>query len=129
MTEKIDFEKELFDAQWFEDIRKRPDVLAKIKLDVTPQMVMEPKFQSRPEDREKMTDISGYMFYVESQNEPPALMLMKVGRQGVATTMGQVEIPVDMLRRAIENPVEKHSHGMYAITDEIREWLKKELGL
>jgi len=34
-----------------------------------------------------------------------------------------------MLQRAIAEPVCPPANGMYAITDEIGAWLKKELGL
>ena len=112
------------------DIKKSLDILEKIKWEVTPKMVMEPRFQSRPEDLQKLRDISGYMFYIESQCEPPALMLLKVGKTDITSTIGKVdEIPPELLRKAIENPVDQPANGMYAITDEIKEWLKKELGV
>lgn len=111
-------------------IREDPDLLEKIKWDVTPQIVMEPRFQSRPDDLRKLREITGYMFYIESQCEPPALMLMKVGKTDITSTVGKIdEIPAELVRQAIEHPVEKPSYGMYAITDEIKAWLKKELGL
>ncbi|HAM52659.1 MAG TPA: hypothetical protein DCP92_18910 [Nitrospiraceae bacterium] len=112
------------------DIKKRPDILTKIKLDVTPRVVMEPRFQSKPEDRQKLREISGYMFYIESQCEPPALMLLKVGSIDITSTAGKIdEIPGELLQKAITNPIEKPSNGMYAITEEIQGWLKKELGI
>jgi len=111
------------------DIKKSPDILEKIKWEVTPKMVMEPRYQSKAEDLQKLKDISGYMFYIESQCEPPALMLLKVGKTDITSTIGKVdEIPPELLRKAIENPVDQPANGMYPITDEIREWLKKELG-
>jgi len=120
----------IFDMPGLNDIKKSPDILEKIKWEVTPKMVMEPRFQSRPEDLQKLRDISGYMFYIESQCEPPALMLLKVGKTDITSTIAKVdEIPPELLRKAIENPVDKPANGMYAITDEIKEWLKKELGV
>lgn len=127
---KRDFDINIFDIQGLGEIRKRPDIIQKIKLDVTPQMVMAPRFYLMPEDMQKLRDIAGYMFYIESQSEPPALMLMKVGKSDITTTVGMIEeVPPEFLQRAMENPMDKPAHGMYAITDEIREWLKKELGL
>lgn len=121
---------DLFDMPGLDDIKKSPDILKRIKWDVTPRMVMEPRFQSKAEDLQKLRDISGYMFYIESQCEPPALMLLKVGRTDITSTIAKVdEIPQELLRKAMENPPEKPAHGMYAITDEIKEWLKKELGV
>lgn len=130
MPDEEKCEDSIFDMPGLSDIKKMPSILAKIKLEVTPQMVMEPRFQSKPEDLEKLKEISGYLFYIETQCDPPALMLMKVGKSDITTTVGIIEeAPPEMIRRAIENPVDKSVHGMYAITDEIREWLKKELGV
>lgn len=123
-------ELNIFDLQGVRDIRRRPDILSKIKLDITPEMVMEPRFQSRSEDLRKLRDISGYMFYIETQAEPPALMLMRVGKSDITSTVGKIdEIPSELVRRAIEKPEHKPTHGMYAITEEIKEWLRRELNL
>lgn len=120
----------IFDMPGLGGIKANPDILEKIKWEVTPQMVMEPRFQSDPEGLRKLREISGYMFYVESQCEPPALMLLKVGKTDITSTIGKVdEIPPELLKKAMENPVDKPANGMYAITDEIKEWLKKELGV
>lgn len=120
----------IFDLQGLKDIKRRSDILQKIKLDVTPRMVMEPRFQTQPEDLQKLKEISGYMFYIESQCQPPALMLMKIGRSDIASTVGKIdEIPPEMVQRAIDTPVHPSVYGMFAITDEIKAWLKKELDL
>ena len=121
---------DMSDTYSLSDIRETPDILGKIKWDVTPQMVMEPRFLSRPEDMQRLKELSGYMFYVESQCEPPALMLLKVGRTDITSTVGKIdEIPVELVRKALENPEHTPVHGMYPITGEIRKWLKKELGV
>lgn len=121
---------DMSDTYSLSDIRETPDILGKIKWDITPQMVMEPRFLSKPEDMQRLKELSGYMFYIESQCEPPALMLLKVGKTDITSTVGKIdEIPVELVRRAMENPEHPPSHGMYAITEEIRAWLKKELGV
>ena len=128
-TPEID-DKSIFEMLGLEDIRKRPDILEKIKLDVTPQKMMEPRFQARPEDIEKLKDIAGYMFYIESAAEPPSLMLLKIGRSDITNTIGKItEVPAEMVKKAIDNPVLPPSFGMYAITAEIRDWLKEKLGI
>jgi hypothetical protein len=124
------FDKDLCDLPGLNDIKESPEILGKIKWDVTPAMVMEPRFQLEPEGLRKLSEISGYMFYIESQCNPPALMLLKVGKTDIASTVGKVdEIPPELIRKAVENPAEKPVHGMYAISDEIKEWLKRELGV
>jgi len=123
-------EKSIWELQGLKEIRKRPDINSRVKFDVTPRMVMEPRFHSKAEDLEKLKQIAGYMFYIESQCNPPALMIMKVGKTDITNTIGKIdEVPAELLEKAITNPVEPPSHGMYAITDDIKAWLKKEMGL
>lgn len=123
-------DKNIFEMQGLNEIRKRSDILEGIKFNVTPRLVMEPRFHGKTEDLQKLKEVSGYMFYIESQSTPPALMLLKTGKTDITNTIGKIdEIPQTMLDRAIENPVEEPSYGMYAITDEIIDWLKKELGI
>lgn len=120
----------VFGLQSLKDIKNRPDILRGIRLDVTPAMVMEPRYQSRPEDLRKLEQLVGYMFYIESQCKPPALMLLKVGKTDTATTAGKIdEIPQELLQEAIEKPVQPGVYGMFAITEKIKAWLTKELGL
>jgi hypothetical protein len=130
MTNDEQCEKSIFELQGLSEIRKRPDILSGIKLDITPQMVMEPRFHSRPEDLIKLREISGYVFYIETECEPSALMVMKVGKTDITNTIGKIdEIPRELIQRAIEAPEHPPTHGMYAITGEIKAWLKKELNL
>jgi hypothetical protein len=128
--ERCNLEKDVSDMPGLADIRESPDILKKIKWEVTPQMIMEPRFQLDPEDLQKLNEIAGYMLYIETQCEPPALMLMKVGKTDITSTVGRInELPSHLLQGAIDNPVHKPVYGMYAITDEIKEWLKRELGV
>jgi len=123
-------DKSIFEMLGLEDIKKRPDILPKIKLDVTPQIMMEPRFQSRPEDLDKLKDIAGYMFYIETESEAPALMLLKIGRSDITNTVGRIEeVPAEMIQKAVAQPLLPPVCGMYAITEEIKNWLKKELSV
>lgn len=122
-----DFMEELnvFSLQSLTEIKRRPDIIGNLRFDVTPRMTMEPLHATGPEGFPK-----GYMFYVEAYEDPPLLMLMKLTKSGITTTVGKVEeIPVEMLRRAVAEPVEPPTNKMYAITDEIRKWLVETLSL
>ena len=115
----------VFALQEMKDIKRRPDLLCRIRFDVTPQMIMAPRVGP-----DAVRDTTGCCFYIETHEDPPVLMLMKVGREGVMTTVGRIEeIPAEMLKRAIESPPEPPANQMYAVTEEIVEWLKGELPL
>lgn len=111
--------------QGLEDLKGRPDILERIRFDVTPRMIMEPRL-----DPGSRKDLAGCFFYIETFEPPPALMLMKVNRGGVTTTIGRIDaVPAGMLERAIGAAAEPPVNMMYAITEEIRDWLAGELGL
>ncbi len=123
-------EMDIYDIFGLEDIKKSPDILGKIKLDVSPKILVQPRFQSQPEDLQKLKEIAGYMFYVEGECSPPALMLLKIGKTDITSTIAKIdEIPDALVREAISSPVNPPVHGMYEITDDIKEWLRKELGI
>jgi hypothetical protein len=127
IQELNEFAKDLnvFALQELKDIKRRPDLLCRIRFDVTPQMIMAPRVGP-----EAVGDTVGCSFYIETHEAPPALMLMKVGKQGVISTVGKIdEIPAEMLKRAIDSPPAPPANEMYAITGEIEEWLKNELPL
>jgi len=73
----------IYDILGLSDIKKRHDILSEIKFNVTRRFMMEPRFQARSEDLEKLKEITGFMFYVESETEPPGLMLLRTGRSDI----------------------------------------------
>jgi len=123
-------DKNIYEMQELRDIRNRPDILANIRFEVTPQMIMEPRYLSRPEDLRKVREMAGYVFYIETECEPPTVMLLKLSQDDVMQTVGFIEeVPQEMVAKAVSDPVLPPANGMCAVTDEIREWLKKELGI
>lgn len=123
-------EKTIFSMQELSDIKKRYDILSNIRFDITPRIIMEPRFLGDPETVKKLKEMTGYLFYIETDSETPQLMLMKFDKSNIATTIGHIkEIPQELLEKAINEPVEPPTCGMYAINDEIKDWLKKELNI
>lgn len=120
----------IFSMQRLNDIKMRPDILFNIKLDAHLPLIMKSRFQMSKSEFEEFQKCIGYVFYIETTGEKPTLMLMKVNKSDIADTIGIIEeIPEELLKRAIENPVHPPVHGMYGITDDIKEWLRKELNL
>lgn len=120
----------IFRMQRLSDIKRRPDILSNIKLDASLPLIMKPRFQMTEREFQEMYKNIGYLFYIETAGQNPTLMLMKINRSDIAETVGIIEeIPEEMLKRAIDNPVHPPVHGMYGITEEIKNWLKRELNL
>jgi hypothetical protein len=126
----VDEDINIFSMQRLKDIKRRPDILSNIRLNASLPLIMKPRFQFSKEEFEELEKNIGYIFYIETAGQKPTLMLMKVNRSDITDTIGIIEeIPEDMLQRAIDNPVHPPVHGMYGITEEIKEWLRKELNL
>lgn len=120
----------IFSLQKLKDIKRRPDILSNIKWDASLPLIMKPRTQMTRDEFKSLQDMIGYLFYIETAGAKPCLMLMKVNKSDIADTAGIIEeIPEEMLKRAIETPVHTPVHGMYGITEEIKDWLKRELDL
>lgn len=120
----------IFSLQTLRDIKRRPDILSNIKWDASLPLIMKPRFQMTKDELESLQNMIGYVFYIETAGGKPCLMLMKINKSDVADTVGIIEeIPDELILRAIENPVHPQVHGMYGITEEIKDWLKRELNL
>lgn len=118
-------ELNVFELQGMEALKKRRDLVERVRFDVTPRMIMEPRLE-----REKRKEVAGCFFYIEALEPPPSVMLMKVNPQGVTSTVAKVDtIPPAMVERAVAQPVEPPVNNMYAISGEIEDWLRGELGL
>jgi hypothetical protein len=114
-----------YDAQGIGGIKARPEILERIRFDVTPQVIMAPRLGGG-----ETRDIAGFFFYIEAFEPPPKVMLMKVGKLGVMNTIASVnDIPGELVAKAVADPVDPPVNNMYAITDDIRDWIREQLGL
>ncbi|MGO9379073.1 MAG: DVU0772 family protein [Dissulfurispiraceae bacterium] len=110
-------------------IKNEPFVIEHILWDVEPKDIMEAKFKKTEQGIGKRDDIKGYIFYIESMGKEPILFLMRHTASEFGETMAQIDdIPKELLSEAIEENKDKHYFGMYPISKDVKDWLKKELG-
>lgn len=97
-----------------------------IRWDITPKIFLSPS--SAP--GEKSVDLSyGYMLYVDIIHEKPAVFVM-VLKPLMSKTAGYIcDIPKNLLSEALHCTAGKCVSGMYPLTKELEDWIKKELGL
>ncbi len=111
-----------------EDLKKSKYFIENIRWDITPKIFVDPS--SSGGESGGAADISyGYMFYVDLINERPALVIMQLKSNISKTVAYMHEIPEDLLREAMDCLDSECVVGMYPVTDELADWLKKELGL
>lgn len=111
-------------------IKKEPYVIEHILWDLEPKDIMDSKFKKTGQGIDKRDDIKGYIFYIETMGEEPILFLMRHTAMEFGETMAQIdEIPKGLLIKAVEENKDRHYFGMYPISNDVKAWLKKELGV
>ncbi len=114
----------------FDDIKKEPYMIQNIRWDLQPKDLMEPKYTSTPEGVTSKEPIKGYIFYIDTMGEKPALFLMRHTAADYAETVAHVqEITQEMLQEAVAENKDKAYFSMYPLNRKVEEWLKKELGV
>lgn len=113
-----------------ESLRENPKIINRIKLEMTPELLFQPLFERATEGyKEKVEEREGYMFYIEIVRSKPTLMLMNT-YQNMSVTVGLVEgVPEGLLESAVKSKSAECKAGMYPIDKDLKDWLKKELGL
>ncbi len=114
----------------FEDIKKEPYMIENIRWDLQPKDLMEPKYTATAEGVTAKEPIKGYIFYIDTMGEKPALFLMRHTAADYAETVAQVrEIPQEMLSEAVEENKAGAYFNMYPLNGKVEAWLKKGLGV
>jgi hypothetical protein len=114
----------------FDDIKKEPYVIQNIRWDLEPKDLMDTKFKKTESGIEARAEIKGYVFYIETNGEQPSLFLMRHTAAEYGETMAQIdEIPLELLKEAVEENKAKNYSGMYPINKKVEAWIKKELGV
>lgn len=111
------------------DIKQNQSFIQGIRWEVTPKIFLNPSTGPRSESG-KLIDITfGYMLYVDIVNEKPVLMIMMLKRM-MSQNVGYIyEVPEDLLYEAMQCKGPDCIAGMYPITGNLVDWLKKELGV
>jgi hypothetical protein len=112
------------------ELKESEKFLKNIRWDITPKKFLESdaSLQESGQDKSEGSMIK-YMLYVDLVYNKPALMIMRT-RGAMSKTIGYIEdVPEDLLKEAMGCGKEECEAGMYPLTGELREWLKKGLGL
>lgn len=113
-----------------DDLKKAPHVIENIKWDLDPKELMEPVSRLKDGGVEYSKPVEGYIFYIDTMGEKPALFLMRHTSINFGKTLAQIEeLPQELLDGALEENKSRIKFGMCPINKKIEEWLKKELGV
>jgi hypothetical protein len=116
------------DLSSFAIVKKEQFIIDNILWNLEPKDLMEPRSAVSAEGTTKRDQIKGYIFYIDVTNITPQLFLLRHTAGDFAETVCSVDdIPVEMLKEAVEENLAKEYFKMYPINEKVREWLKKEL--
>jgi hypothetical protein len=107
------------------DLKESKAVVDEIRWDVTPRLFMSPSSPSG-----ETVDIThGYMLYIDLVNNKPSLVIMQL-RRIMSKTVGYVnDVPEDLLRESMHCVESECIGGMYPLSENLTNWLKKEFGV
>ncbi len=102
-----------------------------VRFDVTPKIIMKPRFVAPGGNVEACKETQGFSFYIEYMQGLPApiLMLLKTFNFTTKTIAEITDAPQAMLEKAVKEGAGQDVMGMYPINGEVESWIKKELEL
>ncbi|NTU42431.1 MAG: hypothetical protein HGA78_05165 [Nitrospirales bacterium] len=113
-----------------DEIKQEPFVIEHIMWDLEPKDLMEPRIRMTDEGVQVREDIKGYIFYIDNMDTEPILFLMRHTAADFAETLARIdEIPLELLKEAVEENKPRLYFGMAPINKKVEDWLRKELGI
>ncbi|MFC1770096.1 DVU0772 family protein [Nitrospirota bacterium] len=113
-----------------ESMKSNEFFMENIRFDVTPEDIFKTRHVRTEEEKEQANkETQGYSFYIESMQEPYAIIVMRTANLTSKAVGELIEAPQDLLKAAVEVKGVKEYCGMYPISQEIAEWLRAQLGL
>jgi hypothetical protein len=112
-------------------LKKNGVFMKHLRFDVTPEILLKPRFLTS-ENRERLIgEIQGFTFYVDYlEGMPkPVLMVLKTYCLNSKSIAEITDAPEDLLWETVRSPEAKTKNGMYAPGPSLEKWIKEELEL
>jgi len=114
------------------DLQGRREIIDRIDWDMTPEKAVETFLEwgtgwSRKGDFVQYHDQESLYFVVYDWEQPPQVTLIRRDIHE-AEELAKIVVPAEMAIEAVREAGRKPGVGVYAISDRLKEWLKKELG-
>ncbi len=115
-----------------EDLKGHRDIVDRIDWDMTPEKAVETFLEwgtgwTRKDDFVRYVGQEAIYFVIYDWEIPPQVTLIQRTSQE-ANEIAKIVVPPEMISRAIHEAGRKPGVGVYAITDEIEQWLREALG-
>jgi len=112
-------------------LKKNGIFIRHLRLDVTPEILLKPRFITAQNREKLISEVQGFSFYIDFMEgmEKPVLMVMKTYCLNSKTIAEITNAPEALLWECVRSPEAKETTGMYAICPGVEGWIKKELGI
>ncbi|ROR02957.1 DVU0772 family protein [Desulfosoma caldarium] len=115
------------------ELKARKDLLDAIDWDMTPERAVETYLEwgtgwSRKGQAATVVGQESLYFVVYAWEEPAQATLVRRNSQGM-DELAKIPVPKPMVREIVNREGRKPGVGVYALSDELKEWLKTRLGL
>ncbi|MEJ5347283.1 MAG: DVU0772 family protein [Desulfosoma sp.] len=115
------------------DLKTRKDLLDKIDWDMTPERAIETYLEwgtgwSRKGQSATVPGQESFYFVVYAWEEPAQVTLVRRDSQGMEE-LAKISVPSSMVQEIVNREGRKPGVGVYALSEELKQWLKTQLGL
>jgi hypothetical protein len=115
-----------------QELKSRRDIVDIIDWGMTPEKAVETFLEwgtgwSRKGEFVQYAGQESLYFAIYEWEKPPQVTLIRRDMSG-ADEIAKIEVPAELIQKAVDEAGRKPGVGVYAITDELKHWLKTELG-
>ncbi len=115
-----------------EELKIHREIIDRIDWDMTPEKAVETYLEwgtgwTRKDDFVRYAGQEALYFVIYDWEKPPQVTLVRRTMKE-ADEIAKIPVPPEMVLRAIAEGGRKPGVGVYALTEELKTWLQKELG-
>jgi hypothetical protein len=115
-----------------EELKAHREIVDRLDWEMTPERAVETYLEwgtgwARRDQFVRFADQQSLYFVIYDWEKPPQVTLIRRTMKE-ADEIAKIPAPAEMVQRAIKAGGRKPGVGVYAISEELEEWLKQELG-
>jgi hypothetical protein len=115
-----------------EELKGHREILNRIDWEMTPEKAVETYLEwgtgwSRKGDFVRSVDQESLYFVIYDWEDPPQVTLIRRDARD-ADEIAKIQVPAELIRKAVVEGGRKPGVGVYALTDELKQWLQTALG-
>jgi hypothetical protein len=115
-----------------EQLKHKREIVDRIDWEMTPEKAVETYLEwgtgwSRKGDAVQYASQESLYFVIYAWEEPPQVTLIRRDVRD-AVEIAKIEVPGDMVSRTVDEAGRKPGVGVYALSEELKQWMRAALG-